>query len=91
MPAKRNVAVRRETMNGLAKGLDVIRAFGREASALTLSDVAGAERIPASTARRCLHTLEDLGYVMRSGRTPHASRWAPTPNDVTKGTSVFAS
>jgi IclR family pca regulon transcriptional regulator len=69
MPPKRNAAARRETMNGLAKGLDVIRAFGREAPALTLSEVASATKLPAATARRCLHTLENLGYVMRSGRT----------------------
>jgi IclR family pca regulon transcriptional regulator len=69
MPLKRNAAVRRETMNGLAKGLDVIRAFSRDAPALTLSEIASAAKLPAATARRCLHTLEELGYVMRAGRT----------------------
>ena len=56
-------------MGGLAKGLAVIRAFARDHAALTLSDVARSARIPAATARRCLLTLEDLGYVTRSGRT----------------------
>src|SRR5688572_26666497 len=69
MPLKKNAAVRRETMNGLAKGLDVIRAFSRDAPALTLSEIASAAKLPAATARRCLHTLEELGYVMRAGRT----------------------
>jgi IclR family transcriptional regulator, pca regulon regulatory protein len=55
-------------MGGLAKGLRVIRAFSRETPAITLSEVAGRARLPAATARRCLHTLEELGYVMRSGR-----------------------
>jgi IclR family pca regulon transcriptional regulator len=55
-------------MGGLAKGLHVIRAFTREHSALTLSEVAGRSRMPAATARRCLLTLEDLGYVTRRGR-----------------------
>ena len=55
-------------MGGLAKGLAVIRAFGRDHAALSLSDIARSARIPAATARRCLLTLEDLGYVTRSGR-----------------------
>jgi IclR family transcriptional regulator, pca regulon regulatory protein len=59
---------RREAMGGLAKGLAVIRAFSREQPALTLSDIARAAAMPAATARRCLLTLEELGYVMRNGR-----------------------
>jgi IclR family transcriptional regulator, pca regulon regulatory protein len=55
-------------MGGLAKGLDVIKAFSRESPALSLSEVAKVARLPAATARRCLLTLEELGYVMRSGR-----------------------
>ena len=68
MPAKRSAAARREVMGGLAKGLEVIRAFTREHATLTLSEVAEVAGLPAATARRCLHTLEDLGYVRRSGR-----------------------
>jgi IclR family pca regulon transcriptional regulator len=56
-------------MGGLAKGIDVIRAFSREATALTLSQVAGRAKLPAATARRCLRTLEQLGFVMRIGRS----------------------
>jgi IclR family pca regulon transcriptional regulator len=55
-------------MGGLAKGLQVIRAFRRDRSALTLSEVAAIARMPAATARRCLLTLEELGYVTRRGR-----------------------
>jgi len=55
-------------MGGLAKGLAVIRAFSRDHAALSLSDIARSARIPAATARRCLLTLEELGYVTRSGR-----------------------
>ena len=55
-------------MGGLAKGLAVIRCFSRDHSALTLSEIAAATRMPAATARRCLLTLEELGYVMRRGR-----------------------
>ncbi len=59
---------RREAMGGLAKGLGVIRAFTRDRGALTLSDIAAITSMPAATARRCLLTLEELGYVTRSGR-----------------------
>ncbi len=59
---------RREVMGGLAKGLSVIRAFNRDSATLTLSEVAALTSLPAATARRCLMTLEELGYVMRSGR-----------------------
>src|SRR5580700_12336758 len=55
-------------MGGLAKGLAVIRAFTRDHAALNLSDIARSARIPAATARRCLLTLEELGYVTRSAR-----------------------
>jgi IclR family transcriptional regulator, pca regulon regulatory protein len=58
----------RETMGGLAKGLAVIRAFTRDRAALSLSDVARSAGVPAATARRCLLTLEELGYVTRNGR-----------------------
>lgn len=55
-------------MGGLAKGLEVLRAFGREPHGLTLSEVAKRAKLPAATARRCLHTLEELGYVTHAGR-----------------------
>lgn len=55
-------------MNGLAKGLDVIRAFTRDSPTLTLSEVAGSANLTPATARRCLLTLIELGYVMQSGR-----------------------
>lgn len=60
---------RREAMGGLAKGIAVIRAFTREHPAPTLSDIARCADIPAATARRCLLTLEELGYVTRHGRS----------------------
>lgn len=55
-------------MGGLAKGLDVIRAFTRESPSLTLSEIAAIAKLPAATARRCLLTLAEMGYVMQSGR-----------------------
>ena len=69
MAARKPPPSRREAMGGLAKGIAVIRAFTREHPAPTLSDIARSAAIPAATARRCLLTLEDLGYVTRHGRS----------------------
>src|SRR5262245_52108005 len=68
MAAHEAAGVRREVMGGLAKGLHVLRALGHESRGLTLSEVASRAYLPAATARRCLHTLEELGYVTRVGR-----------------------
>ncbi|MFO1402549.1 MAG: IclR family transcriptional regulator C-terminal domain-containing protein [Steroidobacteraceae bacterium] len=66
--ARRSSIPRREAMGGLARGLAVLRAFSRDRPAPSLSEVARSARIPAASARRCLLTLEELGYVTRSGR-----------------------
>jgi IclR family transcriptional regulator, pca regulon regulatory protein len=63
-----NKVPRREAMGGLAKGLAVIRAFAREHSGLTLSQIAAHAGMPAATARRCLLTLQELGYVIHRDR-----------------------
>jgi IclR family transcriptional regulator, pca regulon regulatory protein len=59
---------RREVMGGLAKGLGVLRTFSRTRPHMTLSEIAARAGLPAATARRCLNTLEELGYVTRNGR-----------------------
>src|SRR3974377_83277 len=68
MTRRKTNAPHREAMGGLAKGLAVIRAFPRHNAALNLSDVARSAGMPPATARRCLLTLEELGYVTRNGR-----------------------
>ena len=68
MASTKPTPARREAMGGLAKGLSVIRAFSRDHAALTLSEIARSANMPAATARRCLLTLEELGYVTRNGR-----------------------
>jgi IclR family pca regulon transcriptional regulator len=60
---------KKEAMGGLAKGLEVIRAFTRERPSLTLTQVAEATQLAPATARRCLLTLEELGYVARHERS----------------------
>jgi IclR family transcriptional regulator, pca regulon regulatory protein len=58
-------------IEALARGLDVIRAFGPNWPIMTLSEVAAATGLARPTARRMLLTLEELGYVRmaRSGFT----------------------
>jgi IclR family pca regulon transcriptional regulator len=68
MARSKSAPQRREAMGGLAKGLAVIRTFTRDHAALSLSDIARSASLSAATARRCLLTLEELGYVTRSGR-----------------------
>lgn len=50
-------------IEALARGLDVIRAFGPNRPTMSLSEVAAATGLARPTARRMLLTLEDLGYV----------------------------
>lgn len=50
-------------IEALARGLDVIRAFGPNRPTMTLSEVAAATELARPTARRMLLTLEELGYV----------------------------
>ena len=55
-------------MASLERGLRVLQTFSREHPQLTLSEVAAMTELTPATARRSLHTLEDLGYVGRTGR-----------------------
>src|SRR5437867_7712187 len=73
-------------LQGLERGLAVIRAFSADAPSLTLSEVARVVGISPATARRILLTLEELGYVRSDGRrfslTPRvlALGWAYLPS-----------
>jgi IclR family pca regulon transcriptional regulator len=51
-------------MLSLARGLAVIRAFGHGPAALSIAEVARRTDVSRAAARRCLHTLATLGYVV---------------------------
>jgi IclR family transcriptional regulator, pca regulon regulatory protein len=55
-------------VRSLARGLDVIKAFGPENPQMTLSEVARATGLTRAAARRFLLTLAALGYVRSDGR-----------------------
>jgi IclR family pca regulon transcriptional regulator len=54
-----------EYLSTLERGLSVLRAFSRERPEMTLSEVAAQTGLSAAVARRCLHTLQELGYVVK--------------------------
>jgi IclR family transcriptional regulator, pca regulon regulatory protein len=55
-------------IEAIARGLDVIRAFGPGRPVMSLAGVADASHLPRPTARRILLTLEQLGYVRAAGQ-----------------------
>jgi IclR family transcriptional regulator, pca regulon regulatory protein len=58
----------REIMGGFLKGLSVIEAFDVGREALTIAEVAKATGLDRATARRCLLTLQRVGYAEMDGR-----------------------
>jgi IclR family pca regulon transcriptional regulator len=73
-------------LQGLERGLAVIRAFSAEAPSQTLSEVARGVGITPATARRILLTLEELGYVRSDGR-----RFSLTPRVLALGWAYLSS
>ncbi|TDE94955.1 IclR family transcriptional regulator [Occultella glacieicola] len=67
-------------IEALARGLDVLRAFGPERPAMTLSEVARVADLARPTARRILLTLAELGYVRADDGT-----YALTPRVIDLG------
>jgi len=56
-----------EGMGGLAKGLAIVEAFSVH-PVMSVADAARAAGATRASARRCLITLTELGYVEHSGR-----------------------
>lgn len=55
-------------VEALARGLEVIQAFDDSMPEMTLTEMAARTGLPPATARRCLLTLKELGYVGSNGR-----------------------
>ena len=73
-------------VEALARGLDILAAFGAEHRSMSLSEVAAAAGLARPTARRLLLTLEELGYV-RS----RAGTFELTPKVMSLGMSYVSS
>lgn len=74
-----------EGMAGLAKGLAIIEMFRQTRSAVTVSSAAEATSISRASARRCLITLTELGYLTKVG-----TGFLPTPRMLRLGQSYAA-
>ncbi len=57
-----------DMMGGFAKGLAVLSCFGQGHERLTIAAVARLTALDRATARRCLITLERLGFASFDGR-----------------------
>lgn len=73
-----------EGMAGLAKGLTIVEAFGPHLTQLTVSDAARITGMTPATARRCLRTLQDLGYLGYDGKF-----FRPTPRMMRLGAAYL--
>lgn len=58
----------RDVMGGFGKGLAVIECFDEQRPHLTISEVAARTRLSRAAARRCLLTLQTLGYANFDGK-----------------------
>jgi IclR family pca regulon transcriptional regulator len=67
-----------EAMAGLAKGLRVLESFGGSRPRMTISEAARHAGLSPASARRCLLTLCDSGYLFHDGKyflpTPRLAR-----------------
>lgn len=75
----------RDTMGGLAKGLQVIETFTPARPRQSISDVSAASGLDRATARRCLLTLAYLGYADYDGKY-----FTLTPRVLRLGTACLA-
>ena len=61
--AQSPAAVDRDFVTALARGLEVLRCFSRDASSLGPTEVAQMSGLPKSTVTRLIHTLTTLDYL----------------------------
>lgn len=75
----------RDLMGGLAKGLKVIEAFTAERPKLSIAEAADVTGYDRATTRRCLLTLDELGYCAYDGKY-----FTVTPRILRLGTGCLA-
>ncbi|WP_454724449.1 MULTISPECIES: IclR family transcriptional regulator domain-containing protein [Cupriavidus] len=73
-------------MLSLARGLSVLEAFSERKRPLTISQVAQRTQLSRASVRRCLYTLEQLGYVSQQG-----GQFALRPRVLHLGHAYFSS
>jgi len=70
----------------LARGLSVMRAFSSQRDRLTLSEISKLVDLPRATVRRCLITLNMIGYIETTGKY-----FRLTPQVLTLSQAYFSS
>ena len=73
-------------MESLARGLSVLRAFSSTTPVLTIAEAARITGMSRAATRRCLHTLQKLGYAAGKNGT-----YALTPQVLALGYAYLAS
>ena len=73
-------------MVSMARGLAVIQAFSDQRRSLTIAQISHKTGIPRAAVRRCLHTLEQLGYAESEG-----NNFSLKPKVLTLGYSYLSS
>jgi IclR family pca regulon transcriptional regulator len=68
MPASDPASRNKDHIGGLAKGLRLVEAFDAAHTRLTITQAAAIVRISQASARRCLLTLCQLGYMQTDGK-----------------------
>ncbi|MVW69923.1 MULTISPECIES: IclR family transcriptional regulator [unclassified Bordetella] len=63
-----------EFIEALARGLDVLRCFGKDTSTLGNQDLAGLTGLPKPTISRITYTLTELGYLRYH---PESGKYSP--------------
>ena len=59
---------KRDYVNSLVRGLEIVRAFTRARPTMTLSDIARATNLPRAAVRRFMLTLVGEGYAETDGK-----------------------
>jgi IclR family pca regulon transcriptional regulator len=75
-------------MASLARGLTVLRAFSQQRPSQSISQLSVRTEIPRASVRRCLHTLESLGYVVHD---PERRTFALKPKVLSLGYAYLSS
>lgn len=73
-------------MTSLARGIEVLRAFRDSPEGMTMAEVSQVTGLSRAVVRRCLYTLQEMGYVSRERRV-----FRPEPKVLTLGQSYLSS
>ena len=68
LPVRETRERKDDVIHSLARGIELLRAFGPENQRMTIAQAAKAARLTRAGARRVLLTLESLGYVCSDER-----------------------